>query len=297
MSKIVTYLSMALEGLEKYIAENKLIILFLIVLLAVWLMKLAGEKTNRLLMYSLLMTVCLICPITAMVVLIYQTAYYDYQWAFSMVPVTIVSAFGLAVLFRDKVQKGKQYLVTFVAVLVVLVLCGNQGSLQKASEEDVAAIAHTESILESISTMADKRECIVWAPQKIMQQMRRLDGEILLLYGRDMWDSKAGSYDYEPYPDAYTYAYKWLEDVTYYGELAASLNKTLEEYIDWLVTIGLTEDAKTHFGTIIQSKVNVIVLPGNVGAWAKDMLLELATEENREIKELYTEKYTIYLLD
>ncbi len=299
MSKVWEYVVKTLEGVGRYFDANKLIVLFIAVLLTAWIMprKIVGEKGNRFLMYSVILGASLLFPVTAVVIMFYQTAFYDYEWAFSMLPVTAVTAYGLAILLRDYTKQGKKLIAIVGAILVTLCLCGNQGVLQKVSVSENAAIKDTENILESISDVAVRGECIVWAPQKIMQQLRRQDGEILLIYGRDMWDAKSGAYDYEVYSEELTQSYVWLEAVVVYEEFAVTLESPKEALANLLVQYELAEECDQHLQNVLQAGANTIILPNLLGEWAEEQLVKVAEEKGLKITKAYTEQYIIYLFN
>ena len=109
MSRIWDYLKQACEGLQQYLSQNNLVVILVAVLLFFWLSekKETDQKTNRLLVYTFIMVLILICPLSAMAVMIYQTSFYEYSWAWSLVPLTIVCAYGIES-FWGKIKAGWQ---------------------------------------------------------------------------------------------------------------------------------------------------------------------------------------------
>lgn len=298
MNQILGYLEKAADGIGRYGAAQKLLVLFLAVLLFVWLLekKEITQKQNRLLIYSLFMAVVLLIPITAALVLIYQTAYYDYEWAWSMVPVTAVIAFGIVLLLEQELSKKKKTLLT-VVIVCILCLCGNQGIHQKVSEKESLIRGETDEILKGVYAVSDSQRSVLWGPSVVMQEVRRRDGNIMLVYGRDMWDEKAGAYDYEAYSRELTEAYVWLEEAMGHYDIAMDSDnsretlKFLEEEYDW------SEESCKHVEEVIKAGVNTIVLPELLGSHIEESMKEAVAAQNKEMKCVFVGEYSIYRID
>lgn len=297
MNGILKYLESAVNGLGRYLDANKTMVLFGTVLLALWLAeeKKAGEKANRILVYALVLTVLLICPVSAIFVMFYQTAFYDYEWAFSLVPVTAVIAYGMTEFVTQKVDSGKKILITVMAVLLIL-LSGNFGRLQKLPQEQKTARADVAEIMQSIYIMEPEDTCVLWGPKDVMQQMRRKNGEICLIYGKDMWDGKSGSYDYEAYSPELTKAYEWLEKAVVYNEFADTMENPSQALAMFFEQYELEQDTISSLEVVLQSGANTLVLPGTLAEQVKKQLEETALKEQKTVESVFTEDYTIYMV-
>jgi uncharacterized membrane protein YhaH (DUF805 family) len=298
LSKIIDYLLQACHGISNYLTNNHYFVLLVAVLLVLWLTekKQANERQNRLLIYTLIMLVLLLCPITAVAVMIYQTAFYEYVWAWSMVPITAVVAFGL-VLFWN--QKGSKMQKRGLIILSIVFLCliGNQGNIQKMPDSEAKARGEVEEVIRELFSLEADGECILWAPQRLMQEIRRQDGRVILLYGRDMWDQKAGAYDYEAYTPEVTEAYRWLEKAMEYSDFAVSLEEPkeaialLDEQYMW------SREAKENIEQILQAGANTIVWPNLLSEYMEQLIIEIAQEQGKQLQKAYTEEYTIYVIN
>ena len=94
-------------GWQNYTDDGKLAALLLAALLFLWL---RNKKVSQkgFLSYAVLMTACCIFPVTAVLLMLYQTKFYDYQWIWSLVPVTPVIAWGITeFLTEEAVVKGE----------------------------------------------------------------------------------------------------------------------------------------------------------------------------------------------
>lgn len=298
MSRIWTYVTGAIQGLERYLLENKLaVVLFAFLLACLFAEKKAvGEKGSKMLVYTLVLCVLLLCPITAAVIMMYQTAYYDYEWAWSLVPVTAVIAYGATLLVERGFQKSKK-LLGILAVTGVLCLCGNQGAVLTVDSREANAAVNTKEVLQAAYDAGMSGQHIVWAPKDLMQEVRRQDGKILLIYGRDMWDEKAGAYDYEAYDASLTEAYIWLEAVTVQADLAATLADPAKSFAILCEERELNEEREKHLRTVLDTGANTIVLPNLVAEHIQESILAVAEEKQLSVKHAYTEEYTIYLFE
>lgn len=296
MSTILMYLERVLQGMTACFKEDKIVVLLVTVLLLFWLKekKTVDNKGNHLLLYASVMTVVLLCPVTAVAVLIYQTAFYDYAWAWSMVPIFAVLAYAGVILYEEWKPTLNRKKMVLVAVLLVAVLfvCGNQGVLQTVEAQEAEDRYRAEGIVNVLSPEATDKEMILWGPKSIMQEVRRQTGDIKLVYGRDMWDEKSGAYDYEAYTEEYIEAYEWMELVALLSKEAAgeeSFHKLWEQY-------RLMDGAEKYVESMINSGVNVIVLPEKATEYSGEILNSMVATREWSIEEIYTQQYVIYLL-
>ena len=298
MNRVRVYLEAAIQGLGRYFEENKLVVLVLALLLAWWLTEKKPENTRgkTLLFYTLGMTLLLVFPVSAIFVMLYQTSLYDYEWAWSMVPVTAVIAYGATVLVERFAQKGK-LLLGVLGIAAVMCLCGNQGTIAIVETEAATAQKDTGAILQEITNFDRTKQRVLWAPENIMEQVRRLDGEFLLVYGRDMWDTKAGAYDYEAYSEELTNAYIWLKNMEQQVKLATIMADPMKSFQTLCEEEDLNRPVETHLNTVLDAGANVLVLPNLVAEHIEDKIARLAQEKQLELHSAYTENYIIYLLE
>ncbi len=295
MNRVMHYWNSALQGVERYLGENKLVVLlfvfFLVVLLGAG--KTASKKAGRLFTYTLIMTGLLICPVSAMCILVYQTGYYDYEWAWSMVPVTPMIAYG-CVLFLERCRERVKVFAGILLVAAVFFVCGNQGTIQRPPR---AQIESGEEIYEILQCLEEEPgEKVLWAPKSIMQQVRRKNGDILLVYGRDMWDAKAGAYDYEAYDETLTQAYLWLENIAEL-ERHISVSVKKEEVFALTWEDENAEDGLAEYLQVLMEKgANTYVLPRQTALYTEDFLRQEAQGRGLEIRVADTDHYTIYFL-
>lgn len=205
---------------------GKLMALFLAALLFLWL-HCKQENQRALLRYGTVSALCCILPVTAVPLMLYQTRFYDYEWIWSIVPVTVMTAYaGTRVMAeywqgfrREAWRKG---LPVTAGLLAVAFLCGGWNSSGVDRDGEKAWKERTESVLEAIGAGVEEASgnaaagnggICIWAPHRMMEYARRLDGSVLLPYGRNMWDEALGAYSYDTYPDDVEKMYLWMSVV------------------------------------------------------------------------------------
>lgn len=203
-------------GWKRYTEAGKLIVPVLAVLVCFGLFyQLKGHK-GRFIRYGIVSVLLCVCPLTAAMFMVYQTRFYDYQWIWSMVPVTALIAFGGTYLWNAYWQKSQSggnrvlgLVVTMVSV-VVLMLCGGGGKDggTTAGKEDRM---HAQTVLAQVSTLCGENICL-WAPADILEYART-DGSMQVFYGRNMWDAALNAYSYDTCPAEHEALYDWMEQL------------------------------------------------------------------------------------
>jgi len=205
-------------GWLQYTSEGKLAALLLAVLLLLWFgQKEIKEKYRGLILYTTIMTLVCICPVTAVVLMKYQTKFYDYQWIWNVVPVTVMIAFGATVFWSSMMEKygkirqdiWKKFGITLVLVAIICV-SGSMGKAVADTEQDVESREAAAMILEKIGGTEQNTDCTLWAPKEITEYARALDGSVRLLYGRNMWDAALNAYSYDVYSQEQVALYEWM---------------------------------------------------------------------------------------
>lgn len=232
-------------GWLQYTSGGKLVALLLVALLLLWFgQKEIREKYKGLVWYTTIMTIVCICPVTAMVLMKYQTKFYDYQWIWNTVPVTIMIAFTVTVLWSSMMEKyektgrhmWKKIGITF---LLVALICVSGGMKKPVAgiEPDVDSREATTMILKKISETGQNTDCILWAPKEIMEYARILDGRVRLLYGRNMWDTALNAYSYDGYGQEHVALYEWMTRIE---ETGTTDELTVRVCLDEAKDLGVT---------------------------------------------------------
>ena len=236
---------------------GKLMALFLVALLFLWL-NCPQDKQKQLLYYCTVMAVCCILPVTAACLMLYQTKFYDYEWVWSAVPVTIVIAYALTTFMAERWQGFRLEawpggLPVTIGILLIMLLCGGLGGNDLQREAKKQQKAEAAELLESIDTEGET--VCLWAPRGIMEYARGLDSSILLPYGRNMWEDALNAYSYDTYSKEIEGLYLWMcmaEDNYMEDEASNEETGTLE-----------IPSTKACLDTARQAGVTLLILPEN----------------------------------
>lgn len=270
--------------------------LFLVSLLFLWI-GYRQEKQKQLLRYSTVMAVCCILPVTAVALMLYQTRFYDYEWIWSAVPVTIVTAYaGTKVqaeywqgFRREAWRKG---LPVTAGLLAAALFCGRLSGGDIDRESERAWKARTESVLEIVRTEpegiqgdagTESGAVCMWAPRKVMEYTRRLDGSILLPYGRNMWEEALGAYSYDTYSEDIEDMYRWMSIVE---ETCTENDFDLTDLM-----LEIMEEQELSTGECLaaarQAGVNLLVLPENTNYMLLNEVINLIGIQPRQSSGYY----------
>lgn len=213
----------AWRGWLEFTNNGKLCALLLASLVFLWVYYKRAEQKN-LLIYTAVMTGLCILPVTAAMLMVYQTRFYDYQWIWSMVPMTLVTAEAAAVLlgkyWPDFPGSGwKKGLPVTLLLLGILGLSGGMGIRSGNAGEAWNPKAEEKGRLWAEETLAlvkehfQGREIYLWAPGEIMEYAREADSGIRLLYGRNMWDPSLNAYSYDTFYQQEVSMAVWMSNV------------------------------------------------------------------------------------
>lgn len=201
-------------GWHDFTDAGKLAALLLISLLFLWIYY---KKTTpkSLLIYATAAAACCIFPVTAALLMLYQTRFYDYQWVWSIVPMTAVTAFAAAVFVTDFLKaytKGNRPKAAGAVVLLLaaIVLSSGMGTKPWDSQQEQAERKAAEELMAEIEERIPEKEIYLWAPREIMEYARSYDAGIRLLYGRNMWDPALNAYSYDTYSQELLDMEQWM---------------------------------------------------------------------------------------
>lgn len=263
MAEFLQNVQNAWHGWENYIERGKLAALLLASLLFLWY----GRKRMEhvfLFVYTGAVAVCCICPVTAAVLMAYQTRFYDYIWIWSIVPATAMTAFGGVVFLAERWEGAKAAerrgaaAVTAVLLAAVL-LSGGMGRQVWDREAQREERQRAYGALGQLAERVSEQDICLWAPREVMEYAREMDARIRLPYGRDMWDAALRGYSYDIYGEEMTALCRWMEQAE-------------EGMEDSCAAAG-------HVRTALAAGVDCILLPAEAGAETlSEMELAFGTE-------------------
>lgn len=206
-------------GWHDFTDAGKLAALLLVALLFLWIYyRRVSQKTF--LIYTTAAAVCCIFPVTAAGLMVYQTRFYDYEWVWSIVPLTAMVGYAVTLFITDflkdftKNDRKKETGVVFL-FLMILILSSGMGAKPWDSAKERTERETAENVLTEVQERMEGREMFLWAPREIMEYAREYDAGIRLLYGRNMWDASLNAYAYDTYSEKLTDLERWMRG---YGE-------------------------------------------------------------------------------
>ena len=177
-----------------------------------------------------------------------------------------------------------------IAAVAVLFVTGNQGKMLRVSEEEEIMKQNAAEILRYMEENECLQDCMIWGAKDIMQYMRAHNGEVVLYYGRDMWDGAAGSYDYEGYEEDEIACYEWME-------LVSSPHNLFLLEIDQAP--GYVHEAlatEVYVKNAVEGGVTTIILPESICSRMERKIELVAQEFGRDIELTVVGEYTIWEL-
>ena len=296
----MTLLKTAMNGWTDYTQHGKFAALLLVAILYLGyriyknkcrVAETAHEDRKVILwLYTVLTAVACICPVTALFLMKYQTAFYSYVWIWAVVPQTALIAWAAAELLCELWKK--RTLTNIMATLILLgivFLSGNPVSEWTREQTvqipvmDVTIQQNSEtSPWETLASLTEYRltesgddSFTLWAPKEVMAAARAYSADIYPVYGRSIWDASLGSYSYDTYETGQEDLYLWMNHLEAAGET---------EYVRMDESTGARTIAFTDCLTYAAEKnVDMILLPGNL---SEETLAELQKAAGTEFTQL-----------
>lgn len=203
-------------GWLKFTDSGKLPALLFAALLFLWLSG-RWKRQKTLFAYALLMVPLCVIPVTAACLMLYQTRFYDYEWIWSLVPMTIVIAWSATEFLSEQWKdfspgQWKCGLPVTVLLLAVLVLSSVPGQNDFDRKEERSHRQRAVEVLTLVTESQGEDICL-WAPKELLEYAREQSGSIRLLYGRNMWEEALNAYAYDIYPQEIQKLYLWMENM------------------------------------------------------------------------------------
>lgn len=216
--------------LEAEGAAGKYLALFCLALLTIWLLcrERRGQAGDVLLAYGIIsLAMIIFSPILYLLLQTWKIGV-EYQVYLLLLPVLTVTAYAAVLLSTSMEQragsdrKKKKWLCVVVCIFVtamsgtVLPYTSAATKFQYADQNAVAAIEAVIAQKEFV-----EGPVLLAAQQEIVERIRGYDGEILLLYGKDMWMEDANTAVADVYPQDCVYLYERMKvDYQDPGEIA-----------------------------------------------------------------------------
>lgn len=206
--------------------DGQYLTLFMAALLFIWL----GEERRHkeFMRFSLAMLMLLLIPPTAELLVRYQTAFYENENIWRLLPLTALLAYGL-VLAETKIMMGlthaegerkpvlnkkreRLYEVLLLAAFTVLLcICGTFSLGKRVTEERnrMDGLPEEADILTFLDIPKDDFIYLL-APDEVSSWARIYNGHLLLPYGRDLYEPELSAYLYDAYDEEMLLLHDWI---------------------------------------------------------------------------------------
>ncbi len=269
-----------LNGLTQYTSGAKLLGIHAILLLALLcfpgLRKYLSGRGKTLLATAGIWALLCLFPFSALGLLWYQSAYYDYTALWEPALLIPVCALGLGTLMAELLLYRREHAedtsfknkicppLTVVLLLLIAFLCGDAGLGNWKSGGLQGDAAQLEALRAELLTLKEdgSDKPVVWAPREVLSYLPMAGADFTLYYGRDLWDASLAGFTYDTYDQERQDAESWmyavsLQDVFFFAEDWSSVYYDGENARE---TAG-NKNGITSCRKALDAGVDVIVLP------------------------------------
>lgn len=242
-------------GKGTFVENGQYLALFLAALLFLWLL---GEgKRKEFKIYAFIVCILLLCPLTAKLLTIYQTTFYRYETVWIWLPLTAVLAYALVVAASKMLslingenqkrketvsgKKAKMYECAVIGALVlVLFFCGTISLAENVTERT----SRTDGLPKEVGEVLDLLEIsqgttvLLAAPDEVVTWARIYDGDITLLYGRDMTETELTAFLYDKYTSDITGLHDWIHGTLPAPAMVEEAYLQEETYVAQCLSVG-----------------------------------------------------------
>lgn len=201
-------------------AAGKYLALFCLALLIIWLLgrERRGQAGDVLLAYGIIsLAVIIFSPILYFLLQKWKIGV-EYQVYLWLLPILIVTAYAAVLLSTSMEQRAgldgeKKKWLCVAACIFVTSMSGTVLPYTSAATKLKYVDQNAAAAIEAVIAQKEFVEgpVVLAAQQEIVERIRSYDGEILLLYGKDMWMEDANTAVADVYPQDYVYLYERME--------------------------------------------------------------------------------------
>ena len=224
-----------LEGVTGFKESQGMLCIFCILLFLILWKK--GTFRQPLYISSFVLGICVVFPVTAVVLLKGFTPFYNWLDLQQLFPLALCTAlFGTEVFcFLKKIdipglslgKKGKAIISGACIAIVLFAATGFHGFDRKGEAGEQGVPAEIAVVFEKVQDITGGKELVLAADSEKLMYARLFNPEWHPIYGRDLWSAKSASYINSGYDKEYQY-YDLLckEELTAeeYAEFTALIN-------------------------------------------------------------------------
>lgn len=206
--------------------DGQYLTLFIAVLLFIWLLE--EHKNQEFVRFSLTMLLLLLLPLSAELLIRYQTAFYGRENIWRLLPLTALLAYGLvltetkmlAALVRIEAHKqsppnikNERLREVFVLViLTALLLISGTLSADKTETGKRAGLNGLPREAQILTFLDIPKDDFVYllAPDEVSSFARIYSGNLLLPYGRDLYEEGLNAFLYDAYDEEMLLLHDWI---------------------------------------------------------------------------------------
>lgn len=263
---MVEFWNVFMQSFAEEMRAGKYLGLIIVGVMLLWLLGKYRKQqgTKLLLLYGITICLAVAVPLGGYVLAKFQTAFFSYRhlllllFPMIFIPWALVEALetGLGLMKRNAEEgdmvREKPWVSRFLGVIVattLLMLSGNMLTEGVDTEFTLAKEKVPTRVMEVLELL-EKGDVLV-APNEVLEYARSYDGDLKLIYGRDMWQPALRAYTYHSYDEATCQIYEWMqnEPLNYFN--------VSEEDMD---SIQMEED-QAAFQLIASTACNTLVLP------------------------------------
>ena len=209
-------------GAGKYLALTLVGIFFL------WLLGRynKNERTRLLLLFGITISVLVIVPFTGMLLMAYQTRFFDYRhlllllFPMIFIPWALTEAVdqGYGALKRNaeegELAKEKPWMARTVGILIAVLLLMLSGNLITEGVDVELTLSRDKvpADVEEVLELLEDGEILI-APDEVIEYARAYNGDLQLVYGRDMFEPGLKAYTYNVYDKDVCEIYEWMQNL------------------------------------------------------------------------------------
>lgn len=215
------------QNLRMEMGAGKYLALVLMALFFLWLLGRykKTENTRHLLLFGITISALVLIPVFGMPLMVYQTRFYNFRhlllllFPMVMIPWALTEALEQGVNFmkrsaeEEDFAKKNPWITRMLGAVVAICLLIISGNLLTEgvevnftfSKEKVPA-----NVMEVLELLEDGD--VLVAPNEVIEYARAYDGDLRLVYGRDMWQHALRAYTYNTYDDETCELYDWMQN-------------------------------------------------------------------------------------
>ncbi len=215
-----------------FVQTGQFLMLFMVALLLLYLLE--EQKCIVFKQYAFLLLLILLCPLTAKLLVVYQTPFYSPDNLWTLLPVTPLLGCGFVVAsvkivgaltarygrWKKSVTRRKESVLEAFVILglsMVIFLCGTlRFGKTMSAEADGGNVPR--AVCEALDVIgANETENVkILAVDEVARWARIYDGKFILPYGRNMYEPEMTAFTYEVYAEEMHLLHDWIN-----GELPA----------------------------------------------------------------------------